>query len=75
MYNIYTMHSVNDWSLQFHSVNDCSLLQAYYYFALLENFVLRFAWTITISVGEAGMMKNEVLMTVLASCEVLRSVD
>ena len=50
-------------------------LQAYYYFALLENFVLRFAWTITISVGEAGMMKNEVLMSVLASCEVLRSVD
>ena len=51
------------WSLSF---------QAYYYFALVENFVLRFAWTITISVGEAGMMKNEVLMSVLASCEVLR---
>lgn len=69
-----------DWGLLDRNAGENTLLReeivygykAYYYFALVENFVLRFAWTITISVGEAGMMKDEVLMSVLASCEVLR---
>ncbi|XP_060078011.1 solute carrier family 53 member 1-like isoform X1 [Ylistrum balloti] len=46
--------------------------KAYYYFAVVEDFVLRFAWTITVSVGEGGYFPGEALKTLLASLEVFR---
>ena len=48
------------------------IFQSYYYFAIIEDFVLRFAWTITVSVGEGGFIHSEILKSILASLEVFR---
>jgi len=48
------------------------LFQSYYYFAMVEDFVLRFAWSLTVSVGEGLLFHNEALTTLLASLEVFR---
>ena len=47
-------------------------LQAYYYFAILEDLVLRFMWTITVTIGEEEIINSEVLKTFVASLEVFR---
>ena len=47
--------------------------QAYYYFAIVEDTILRFAWALTVSVGEGVLYEHkEALTTVLASLEVFR---
>lgn len=46
--------------------------QWYYYFAIVEDFVLRFAWTITVSVGEGGILHGEIVKSVLGPLEVFR---
>ncbi|ESP04786.1 hypothetical protein LOTGIDRAFT_184750, partial [Lottia gigantea] len=46
--------------------------KAYYYFAIVEDFILRFAWSLTVSVGEGLLFHNEILTTLLASFEVFR---
>jgi len=46
--------------------------KGYYYFAIIEDFVLRFAWTITVSVGEGGHIHSEILKSMMASLEVFR---
>lgn len=48
--------------------------QSYYYFAIIEDFILRFTWTITVSIGEGGMFHSEILKSILASLEVFRCV-
>ncbi|XP_074654237.1 solute carrier family 53 member 1-like isoform X5 [Tubulanus polymorphus] len=46
--------------------------KGYYYFGIIEDFILRFAWSITVSVGEGGLIHGEILKTVLAVFEVVR---
>ena len=47
--------------------------KAYYYFAIVEDFLLRFVWTLTVSVGENPYFEHkEVLVTLLASLELFR---
>ncbi|KAK3087846.1 hypothetical protein FSP39_011436 [Pinctada imbricata] len=47
--------------------------KAYYYFAIVEDTILRFAWGLTVSVGEGVLYEHkEALTTVLASLEVFR---
>ncbi|RDD44460.1 Xenotropic and polytropic retrovirus receptor 1-like protein [Trichoplax sp. H2] len=43
-----------------------------YYLAMIANLVLRFAWTITVSVGELNLLDSDLLITILASFEVFR---
>ncbi|XP_062586080.1 solute carrier family 53 member 1-like isoform X1 [Saccostrea cucullata] len=47
--------------------------KAYYYFAIIEDSILRFVWTLHVSLGE-GILFNqkEALVTILASFEVFR---
>ena len=47
-------------------------LQGYYYFAMVEDFLLRFAWMLVVTVGEGGHMHGQILKSVLASLEVFR---
>jgi len=46
--------------------------QAYYYFAIAEDLLLRFMWTLTVTVGEEEIINSEVLKTFVASLEVFR---
>lgn len=47
--------------------------KGYYYFAIVEDFILRFVWTLTVSVGENPLFEHkEVLKTLLASLELFR---
>lgn len=46
--------------------------KAYYYFAMIEDLLLRFTWTITVTIGEKEIINSEVLKTVVASLEVFR---
>jgi len=47
-------------------------IQAYYYFAIAEDLLLRFMWTITVTIGEEEIINSEVLKTFVASLEVFR---
>lgn len=48
-------------------------LQAYYYFAIVEDSILRFVWTLHVSLGEGILFQQrEALTTILASFEVFR---
>ena len=49
------------------------VLQCYYYFAVGENLVLRFAWTATVMVQLYSFIDADILATILASLEVFRS--
>ncbi|RUS73639.1 hypothetical protein EGW08_018594 [Elysia chlorotica] len=44
----------------------------YYYAAMVEDFVLRFAWTLTVSVVEGGYFPGTILRTCLSLLEVFR---
>ena len=46
--------------------------QFYYYFAIVEDLILRLSWTLTISIAEGGLIHNEILKLVTASAEVFR---
>lgn len=47
--------------------------QAYYYFAVVEDSILRFVWTLHVSLGEGILFEQrEALTTILASFEVFR---
>lgn len=45
---------------------------AYYYFAIIEDFILRFIWTLKVSVIEKGMVPKEEARTILMTLEVFR---
>jgi len=47
-------------------------LQWYYYLAMVEDLILRFTWTITMSATETGFIDSEILRTVMAVLEVIR---
>nr|KAG5685268.1 hypothetical protein BaRGS_034274 [Batillaria attramentaria] len=46
--------------------------KAYYYFAMVEDSILRFIWILKVSVGEAHLIPGEILGTILALLEVFR---
>ncbi|CAL1539547.1 unnamed protein product [Lymnaea stagnalis] len=76
----YTWDIKMDWGLMDKNAGDNRFLReevvyaykAYYYFAMLEDFVLRFLWTLTVSVGEGLFYNSTVLKTLFACLEVFR---
>ncbi|CAK9291988.1 unnamed protein product [Gordionus sp. m RMFG-2023] len=46
--------------------------KSYYYFAMIEDLVLRFAWTLTVSVGKEELLEADILISILAPLEVFR---
>ena len=51
---------------------DLFSFQFYYYFAIVEDFVLRFVWSLTVSVGEGLLLHSELLRSLLALLEIFR---
>ncbi|KAK6617882.1 hypothetical protein RUM43_014111 [Polyplax serrata] len=43
-----------------------------YYFAIFEDFILRFTWALSISLTEAGVMHSDVIVSIFAPLEVFR---
>ena len=48
--------------------------KAYYYLAILADFIFRFLWTLTVtaSIGNLGSLNSEFFRLILASCEIFR---
>lgn len=46
--------------------------QNYYYFAIVEDLVLRFGWTLSVSLTEMGLIHADIMSSVLAPLEVIR---
>lgn len=47
-------------------------LKWFYYFGIVEDLILRFGWTVSMSLVEAGYVKSELMMTILSPLEVFR---
>lgn len=47
-------------------------MQLFYYFAIVEDLILRFGWTMSMSLVKAGYVEGELMMTLLAPLEVFR---
>lgn len=48
--------------------------KGYYYFAVIEDLVLRFGWTLSVSLTESGYIHSDLMVTILAPLEVFRCV-
>lgn len=48
------------------------LLQWFYYFAIVEDFILRFGWAFSMSLTEMGYIHADLMVTILAPLEVFR---
>lgn len=46
--------------------------QLYYYFGMFEDLILRFGWTLSMSLVKAGYVEGELMMTILSPFEVFR---
>lgn len=44
----------------------------YYYVAIVEDFILRFGWTLNLSLTEVGAIPPDLITLVLAPCEIVR---
>ncbi|KAG8192346.1 hypothetical protein JTE90_002166 [Oedothorax gibbosus] len=44
----------------------------YYYFAIVEDLILRFGWTLSVSLTEMGLIHADIMSSVLAPLEVIR---
>ncbi|GFS55909.1 xenotropic and polytropic retrovirus receptor 1 [Trichonephila inaurata madagascariensis] len=44
----------------------------YYYFAVVEDLILRFGWTLSVSLTEMGLIHADIMSSVLAPLEVIR---
>ena len=44
----------------------------YYYFAIIEDFILRFGWTLSVSLTEVGIANADLMMSILAPMEIFR---
>lgn len=44
----------------------------YYYMVIVEDFVLRFGWTLNLSLTEVGAIPPDLITLVLAPCEIVR---
>lgn len=49
-----------------------SIFQWIYYFAIIEDLILRFGWTLSMSLIEAGFVESELMVTILSPLEVFR---
>lgn len=47
-------------------------LQWFYYFGIIEDLILRFSWTLSMSLIQAGYIEGDVMMTILSPLEVFR---
>lgn len=73
--NIFLREQSTSLHIHCHCVDLCALFeQAYYYCAIIEDVILRFAWTIPLSLGVVTTFPNisDILATVLAPLEVFR---
>lgn len=46
--------------------------QWFYYFGIIEDLILRFSWTLSMSLIQAGYIEGDVMMTILSPLEVFR---
>lgn len=46
----------------------------YYYFAIIQDLVLRFGWTLSISLTELGIANSDLMLSILAPLEIYRFV-
>lgn len=46
--------------------------QLFYYFGMVEDLILRFGWTLSMSLVKAGYIEGELMMTILSPFEVFR---
>lgn len=44
----------------------------YYYIAMVQDFVFRFGWTLSVSLTEVGAIPPDLITLVLAPCEIFR---
>jgi len=50
------------------------LFQGYYYFAIVEDFILRFGWALNLSLTAMGYVHNDIMICILSPLEVFRFV-
>lgn len=48
--------------------------QAFYYIAIVEDFVLRFGWALSMSLTEMGYVHGDLMVSILSPLEVMRLV-
>ena len=46
--------------------------KSYYYFAIVEDFVLRFGWAVSLSLTEMGFSSGDLITSILSPLEVFR---
>ncbi|XP_074593673.1 solute carrier family 53 member 1-like isoform X2 [Brevipalpus obovatus] len=46
--------------------------QNFYYFAMIEDFILRFGWTLSVSLTEIGVVHADLMLSILAPLEIFR---
>lgn len=76
----YTWDIKMDWGLMDKKAGENRFLReevvyaykAYYYFAMVEDLILRFVWTITVTVGEGLIYNGHILKTIFSFLEVFR---
>ncbi|CAH1099848.1 unnamed protein product [Psylliodes chrysocephalus] len=76
----YTWDIKMDWGLFDKSAGENTLLReetvysskVFYYFAIIEDFVLRFAWTVSLYLSEYGYVSGDIMTSVLSPLEVFR---
>jgi len=69
-----------DWGLFDGNAGDNTFLReeivysssGYYYFAIIEDFVLRFGWALSLSLTEMGYIHGDLMISILAPLEVFR---
>ncbi len=44
----------------------------YYYFAIIGDLILRFGWTMSVSLIEIGLIQDDIMMSILAPLEIFR---
>lgn len=76
----YTWDVKMDWGLLDLRSKDNKLLREetvyssnwFYYFGMVEDLILRFGWTLSMSLVKAGYVEGELMMTILSPFEVIR---
>ncbi|XP_037933725.1 xenotropic and polytropic retrovirus receptor 1-like [Teleopsis dalmanni] len=76
----YTWDIKMDWGLFDAKAGDNKFLREeivysstwFYYFGIIEDLILRFAWTVSMSLIEAGYIEGDVMVTILSPLEVFR---
>ncbi|KAJ8916912.1 hypothetical protein NQ315_013382 [Exocentrus adspersus] len=76
----YTWDIKMDWGLLDKSAGENTFLREeivysstfFYYFAIIEDFLLRFAWTISLYLTETGYVSSDIMTSILSPLEVFR---